>query len=128
MVAGIVGIMIFVAPLLAALTAIVTGLMARKQILRSEGALKGRGMAMTGIVCGALSLLIAAGATALFVVMAASMARNAQSQRSEMLDTIDEAEAAAGSEAGAADAASAGTSADTEPFEAEEGLTQEDDE
>jgi len=72
---GIIGVFILLVPILAAIVAIVTGVLARKQIARSDGALKGRGMALSGIIMGTISLLIAAGLTAFFVVAATTMQR-----------------------------------------------------
>lgn len=88
-VAGIFALMVLVVPLLAAVTAIVTGVMARKQIARSQGALKGKGMALAGIICGAISLL---GATVIGTAVTFAVMRT-----SDMLE--EEAEAAAAAEA-----------------------------
>lgn len=96
-VAGIVGIMVLLAPLLAAVTAIVTGLMARKQIARSEGSLTGKGMATTGIVLGSVSLLGATVLTTLIVVLAQRTVADARALQAEAdaaaagdYDVIDE--------------------------------------
>lgn len=74
---SILGIAFLLLPIIAGVTAIVTGVMARKQIARSDGAVKGGGMAIAGIVCGSLCLLIAAGFTAFAVLVVAGSNRNA---------------------------------------------------
>ena len=76
----LMALMVLLAPI-AAIVAVVTGVMARKQIARSDGELKGRGMAMAGIVTGTISLLVAAGITALMVVMATSWNRTMTAQQ-----------------------------------------------
>ncbi len=45
-------------PMLAALVAIVTGHMARGEIRRSQGALQGDGLALTGLILGYVNLLL----------------------------------------------------------------------
>ena len=55
LIAGIVGWT--VAPLLGALTAIITGHMAKKEIQESQGRLGGDGMATAGLVMGYLQLV-----------------------------------------------------------------------
>lgn len=72
---SIIGLAILLLPIIAGVTAIVTGVMARQRIARAGGALKGAGMALAGILCGALCLLIAAGLTAVVAVMIPQMNR-----------------------------------------------------
>lgn len=76
--AALLMLLVGLAPIVLALVAVVAGLVARRRIRQSDGALRGDGLAMAGIICGAITLLVAAGLTALGVAGWAAGARTAR--------------------------------------------------
>ena len=62
-------------PLVLALTAIGTGVVARREIERSRGTLGGGGAALAGIICGALALCVAAVFTVMGLAAVAGISR-----------------------------------------------------
>ena len=57
------GITSFVIPVITSLVAIICGHISRGQIKKSNGSLTGKGMALTGLICGYTSLIVLTGIT-----------------------------------------------------------------
>lgn len=110
--AALLLLLVGLAPVVLGLVAVVAGVVARRRVRQSDGTLRGEGLAMAGIICGAITLLAVAGLTALGV---AGWAASARASRTVVVTTP----AGPGRATPAAPVVVPGPAGEEDPFEEE---------